>query len=116
MKHLTFANKNFLVGDAVADAIVEYAAALGERSSADTIDITAIGADGDEVAATLFLSTGVPLVAESSTAPFPEPNNTETEAYIEGRLALLSNPPQALPLDKSEEQLLDLDEWLRTQD
>jgi len=103
MKHLTFATKNFLVGDAVADAIVEYAAALGERNSADTIDIIAIGADGDQVTATLFLSTGVALVAETSTAPFPEPDNTETEAYIEGRLTLLSSPPQARPLDDDEQ-------------
>jgi hypothetical protein len=116
MKHITFADKNFLVGDSIADAILEYAAVLGETQTADTIDITAIGVDGDEVEATMFLSAGVPLVAETSTNSFPEPDNTETLAYIEGRLALHVNPKTVVPDHDLAEHKVDFDDWLKTQD
>jgi hypothetical protein len=117
MKHLTFADKNFLVGDNLADAIIEYATALGERHTADSIDINAIGADGDEVSATLFLSTGVPLVAETTTSTLPEPNNDETVAYIEARLALFISPALVEPghvFDSHDTTVFE--EWMDTQE
>lgn len=121
MKHLTFADKDFLVGDALADAVLEYAAVLGETRSADSIDIRAIGADGDEIEATFFLSAGVPLVAETTRSSLPEPDNAETVAYIEARLAQHVAPATAQPLDDDEEggragRSTDLDGWLDTQE
>jgi hypothetical protein len=116
MKHITFADKNFLVGDDIADAIVEYATVLGETQSADSIEITAIGADGDVVEATLFLSAGVPLVTETTTSTFPEPDNAETLAYIEGRLALHVNPMPVTPEDPLAAHEADFDQWLNTQE
>jgi hypothetical protein len=116
MKHLTFADKNFLVGDSIADAVLEYAAVLGETHSADSIDINAIGADGDEIQATLFLSAGVPLVAETTRNSLPEPDNTETLAYIEGRLALHVNPTVVGADDSLASHEVDFDDWLRSQE
>ncbi|KQR46142.1 hypothetical protein ASF82_00945 [Frigoribacterium sp. Leaf164] len=117
MKHITFADKDFLVGDAIADAVLEYAAMLGETGSADSIDLTAYGADGDVVSATLFLSAGVALVAESTNSPLPEPDNAETVAYIEGRLAQRIAPhdvqPSALPAQGAD---FDIDDWVSTQE
>ena len=46
MKHLTFADKNLLTGDAVADLIIEYAVLLARRGDADSITINAYGGDG----------------------------------------------------------------------
>ncbi|KQR64585.1 hypothetical protein [Frigoribacterium sp. Leaf172] len=92
MKHITFADKNFLVGDSTADAVMDYAAMLGQGRTADTIELNAIGADGDEVRATLFLSAGVPLISESTTSTLPEPDNTAAVMYIESRLALRVSP------------------------
>jgi hypothetical protein len=112
MKHITFAGKNFLVGDAIADAVLEYAAMLAETHEADSIDINAIGADGDAVQATLFLSEGVALVAETTTSSLPEPDNAETFAYIEGRLAIhVSGGPASFAVSDG----VDPDEWLKTQ-
>jgi hypothetical protein len=115
MKHITVADKNFLVGDAIADAILEYAAVLAETQAADTIDITAYGADGDEVQATLFLSAGVPLVAETSHNSLPEPDNTEMLAYIEGRLALHVDPTSMATEQVKVANIGDVEEWLKTQ-
>jgi hypothetical protein len=118
MKHITFADKNFLVGDSTADAVLEYAAMLGQARSADTIDLVAIGADGDEVRATMFLSAGVPLVSESTTSTLPEPDNRETMAYIESRLALHVSPRTARPdpvIDDVEQDFEQgFDDWLET--
>lgn len=116
MKHITFAGKNFLVGDRVADAILEYAAMLGETRSADSVDITAIDADGDVVTATLFLSPGVPLVAETTNNSLPEPDNDETTAYIEARLAQHVDPAPVQPANEVDPRRLDIDDWLDDQE
>jgi hypothetical protein len=116
MKHITFADKNFLVGDSTADAILEYACMLGETQTADTIEITAIGADGDEVRATMFLSTGVPLVSETTNSSLPEPDNDETIAYIESRLTRHVDPGtvQPEPVFTGHDQYVE--DWLSTQE
>lgn len=111
MKHITFADKSFLVGSSVADAVLEYAAMLGETHSADSIDLNAIGADGDDVHATLFLSAGVPLVAETTNTSLPEPDNTDTLAYIEQRLARHTNPGSVLPNGDATDYERDFDDW-----
>jgi hypothetical protein len=118
MKHITFADKNFLVGDSAADAVLEYTCMLGETHTADTIDINAIGADGDAVHATLFLSAGVPLVSETTNSLLPEPDNSETVAYIEGRLALHVHPKTVQPESVFAEHGFDMDfeHWLDTQE
>jgi hypothetical protein len=116
MKHITFADKNFLVGDSIADALLEYAAMLAETDTADSIDLNAIGADGDEVQATLFLSAGVPLVAETSHNSLPEPDNTEMLAYIEGRLALHVNPPVVTASELPPGDASEVEDWLKTQE
>jgi len=115
MKHITFADKNFLVGTDMADAVLEYAGMLGETHTTDTIDINAIGSDGDIVQATLFLSAGVPLVAETTTSTLPEPDNAETLAYIEGRLALHVTPRNVQPEASVPEQR-ELEDWLTSQE
>jgi hypothetical protein len=106
MKHVTFADKNFLMGDSAADAVLEYASMLGQARSADTIEINAIGADGDEVRATMFLSAGVPLVAETTTSTLYD------------RLRLHVDPRNVQPDPLFEEHQndgeRDLDDWYGT--
>jgi len=84
--------QNFRVGDNTADAVLEYAAMLGQGRTADTIDLNAIDADGDEVQATMFLSAGVRRVSEWTSSTLPEPDNTAALIYIQGRLALQVSP------------------------
>jgi hypothetical protein len=115
MKHITFADKNFLVGDSTADAVLEYAAMLGQGRTADTVDLNAIDADGDEVRATMFLSAGVPLVSESTTSTLPEPDNTAALMYLQGRLALRVSPAPFEPDPFFEEhELRDYDDGFGT--
>lgn len=97
MKHLTFADKSLLIDDATADALIEYAALLVQHDTADSVDVHAFGADGDEVEAKLLLSAGAPLMAETSQTSLPEPDNHNVLTYIRAAIGRLS--PTASPED-----------------
>jgi hypothetical protein len=99
MKHITYAEKSLLVGDRAADLALEYGAALATNGKADTINLHAFGADGDEVVATLLLDAGSNLMAETTHTSMEEPDNSEAEAYMQEHIALLSSPRTALPVD-----------------
>ena len=93
MKHLTYAEKSLLVGDDTADLLLEYAAALGTAGQADTVKVQAMSSDGDDVEATFLLGEGAPLMAETSTTKVPEPDNTDTDAYLRDKIQVLTHPP-----------------------
>jgi hypothetical protein len=87
MRHLTIAEKSFLIGDDVADALARYAAHLGQLRSADQVTIRAIGVDGAEVVVQLVLNSGTVLAGESTESTLPEPDNADIVGYIEAQLA-----------------------------
>jgi hypothetical protein len=99
MMHLTYAEKSLLVGDEVAELVIEYAAALARNGGADTVHIVAYGADSDKVVAVLLLGSGTPLMGESTHTDMPEPDNAEAIAYVRERLANITSPPAAQPVD-----------------
>jgi hypothetical protein len=102
MKHITYADKSLLVGDEAADIVLEYAAALTRASSGDQVELNAIGADGDEVVATLLLDPGISIMAETTTATFEEPDNADAIADMRAKMAALTKPKTAQPLEKSD--------------
>lgn len=99
MKHLTFAGKSLLIGDDVADLLLEYTALLAKKGDADTVDISAYGADGDAVQATLMLAEGAPLMAETTHTDLPEPDNDDTVMYLREQIMRRSSPPTVQPAD-----------------
>jgi len=92
MKHVTFADKNLLVGDDAAEVMLEYAAALSSAGDADTVQINAIGADGDAVVATFLLNTGSPIMAETTHSELPEPDNEDVVQYMRDQLDKRTGP------------------------
>jgi hypothetical protein len=101
MKHITFSDKSLLVDDEAADLLLEYAALLASRASADTVDLVGIEPNGNEVTATFLLDTGAPLMAESTNATMTPPENSEAIRYMRERIMLLSSPPAVRPEDES---------------
>jgi hypothetical protein len=99
MKHLTFAEKSLLMGDDVADLIIEYAAMLARAGDADTVEVAAYGADGDAVRAKLLLAEGAPLMAETTHTDLPAPDNSETLMYVREQILRRSSPPTVQPAD-----------------
>ena len=75
MRHVTIADKSLLVGDEAAELLVEYAKLIGHATSADSIELRAIGIDGGEVRATFLLNSGLSIVTETTTSVLPEPDN-----------------------------------------
>lgn len=96
MQHMLVADKSLLVGDAVAELVLQYAALLGRIGSADTVKLRAFGSDGDEVVAGLLLNAGTVLVIETSSTSLTDPDNAEAEAYLRERIAGYS-PDDATP-------------------
>jgi hypothetical protein len=92
MKHITYAEKSLLVGDAAADALLEYASALSSRGRGEQVTVRAISSDGDEVEATFLLGAGAPLMAETTHNSFPEPDNSATVDSIREELRRMEHP------------------------
>jgi len=82
MKHITFATKSLFVDDEAADTLLEYAALLAQSGDADTVELNAINADGNQVVATFLLDSGSPLMAETTTSSLEPPENGEAIAYM----------------------------------
>ncbi|MBG6237814.1 hypothetical protein IWX78_000769 [Mycetocola sp. CAN_C7] len=101
MKHVTFGEKSLLMGDTEADLLLHYAALLTSRSAADTVDINALGVDGNEVTATFLLGAASSLMAETANSPAALPENRDAVAYMQERIMLLSSPPSVRPQDES---------------
>ncbi|WP_291039127.1 hypothetical protein [Herbiconiux sp.] len=97
MKHITYSDKSLLVGDAAADAIVEYAALLARHGSADTVTLNAYGADGGDVEATFVLDTGTVLMAETTESSIPEPDNSRAVQEMQEKTRQLECPASVRP-------------------
>jgi hypothetical protein len=95
MKHVTYAEKSLLIGDEAATLLLEYAAALGTDNSADTVELNAIGAEGNDVAAIFLLGPGVLLMAETATTKVAEPDNEKMVTYMRERMERMASPPNA---------------------
>ncbi|KZE92816.1 hypothetical protein AVP42_02080 [Agromyces sp. NDB4Y10] len=97
MMHVTFADKGLLVGDRVADLLVEYCAVLARHGDADTVQLNAYGTDGQKIVAKFALSEGAALLAESTETDLPDPDNEEAERYLLARIDRRTSPPPARP-------------------
>ena len=99
MQHITTADKTFLVGTELAGLLMRYAALIAQLSGGDAVQINSIGADGDEVVATLLLNSGTVMASESVHSSAPEPENRAAEEYLRGRLASFADFPAAFPTE-----------------
>ena len=108
MKHLTYADKGLLVGDEIADLLLQYSARLASSGVADTIDVHAFSSDGDEVTATFLLGEGAPLMAETTRSGLPEPDNSEAVQQITERIGRLAPTAVESEMDPETTALNDL--------
>jgi hypothetical protein len=108
MKHVTIAEKSFLVGDDVADLLIRYAALLGKVNSADSVSVRSIGADGEVVEAMYLLNSGVVMMAEGTSSTLPEPDNRDAVTYMEDQIRRYES--FEMPQDEDEHEADDEDE------
>ena len=96
MKLLTYAEAGWLVGDDAAQAIVDYAVALGRTSSADSIEFCALGPQGQEEKVTFLIGPATMMTVESTDSALDEPENSSAISTIRERLARIQ-PPSPVP-------------------
>jgi len=94
-----YAEKSLMMGDEVADLMMEYAVLLARHGSADSVDVEAIGTDGDQVTATFLIGPATIMVAETARSSFPEPENGSAVTYLKEQIGLIRVPPLAHGLD-----------------
>jgi hypothetical protein len=97
MRHLTVESKDLLIGDEAAEVLAEYAALVANQGAGDRVDVHAISSDGDEVVATIVLSSGTTLLTETVHSSLPEPDNAEVIAYMRSKIQHTKSPPSVKP-------------------
>jgi hypothetical protein len=99
MKHLTYADQSFLIGDEAADTLIRFSALLAEKDHADAVSLQALGNDGDAIVVSLVLGSGTNLMAATTSSTLPEPDNKEALDYMNEKTRLLTSTPHAQPDD-----------------
>jgi hypothetical protein len=95
MKHVMFAEKSLLMGDEVADCLLEYARLLAENSRADSVTIRAISPDGNTIDAAFLLNAATVMMIESTNSTVEPPGNEEAVKYMQDRIDQILHPPTA---------------------
>jgi hypothetical protein len=108
MKHLTYADQSVLIGDEAADTLVRFAARLSDSNRADTVTMNAIDGNGTVIVASFVLGAGVNLMAQTTSSPLEEPDNTEAVDYMRARIGELASPTNAQPVDAPTPSQLDM--------
>jgi hypothetical protein len=97
MKHVTYANKSMFMDDDAADLLAEYAAVLGTNAQADTVEIHAVGIDGNEVDVTFVLNSSSDLVVETTNSEMVPPINDAAVAQMREAIRRLTAPAEIQP-------------------
>jgi hypothetical protein len=102
MKHVTYSEKSLLVDDDAAEALIEYARLLAQSGDSDTVTLSAIGADGNNVDATFLLTPSTILMVETANSSASPPPNPKTTQWLRDRIsrysAINSPGPEEDPL------------------
>lgn len=68
MMHVTYDGKSVLMHDDPATLLLEYAAELGSRHSADVVNVKAVNLDGNVLTIGYLLNDSSGLTAETTTS------------------------------------------------
>jgi hypothetical protein len=91
MQRIHYAGGELITGNAIADAVVEYAEALATRRTAASIEIPVRGDDGSTVHAQLLIGPASQLVTEELEGEFDEIVDEELVARLSAETAALSS-------------------------
>jgi hypothetical protein len=97
MQHLTIEGKDLLVGDALADALTEYAAVIARTGSGDRVKIKALSPIGESTEVTVIFTSASAIVAETVESELPEPENEDATKYLRERSRSIMDPPSVPP-------------------
>jgi len=87
VKKVIYSDSSQIVGDEVADVLLEFAAALARNQAAEPITFRALGPTGEEDAS--FLLGPASQIAVEEADGGDEPDNSAAIAFMRGRIAEL---------------------------
>jgi cytosine/adenosine deaminase-related metal-dependent hydrolase len=87
MKYVVYGENKVMTGDAIADAVIAYAAALGENGTTDIVAIPTCAADGQAIDVEVLLGPASQVMAEPAPDDELEPEDGTLIAEIERRTA-----------------------------
>lgn len=103
MKLIHYAGDELITGDAIADAVLDYAAALARNEGSVTLQIPVRFPDGRKSEATMLIGPASQLVALSSESDFEEIVDDELVASIRREITSMANArPQTVTPDNAE--------------
>lgn len=108
MQHLIVEGKDMLVGDALADALTEYAGIVARVGSGDRVKIKAYSPIGELAEVTVVFTSASAIVAETVLSDIPEPDNEQATEYLRRRSRAIMEPA----LDESDDE----QSWAREMD
>jgi hypothetical protein len=97
MKYLTYADRSVLIGDDAADLLIRYSAVLAETGHADSVALSVLNQDGDNIVASFVLGSGTNVMTASTSSTLPEPANEDGINYIKGKLDDLTSSHNIQP-------------------
>ncbi len=89
---ITYAGESFLTTDAVADGLLDFVAALGERHEAESVAIPAITKDGTSVFVRLVVGPASELISVPVDSTLAEPDTSDFVSELLKRTRALSSP------------------------
>ncbi|MFJ3491039.1 hypothetical protein [Leifsonia aquatica] len=105
MRKIIYGGTSIFTGDRIADAILDYGAALAGASQADVIDFPGRDASGELRELRLLLGPASQMVSEDVDIEWPEILSPETVAHLDDLTAFLTAVPDfALPTFGEEEE------------
>lgn len=97
MKHLYYGEAAFLIGDEVADVVVEYTVMMAQKDMADSVTLRVLDSDGNEESSTFVLGPATMLTVETTRSSLQEPDNSDAIRYMTERIAALRAPLKGMP-------------------
>jgi hypothetical protein len=98
MKHLYYGESGFLVGDEVADVLVDYTVMMAKKDTADSVTVVVLGPDGNTEESRFVIGPATMLTAETTRSELEEPDNSKVIEYMRARMEELSSPRLGMPL------------------
>lgn len=89
MRKLHYASGDLLLADQTCNAVMRYARALVDRGTADVITVPMVTAVGEESVAYLLVGPSSQLLSTPVEHALPDPDDHETIADLERRIAAL---------------------------
>jgi hypothetical protein len=102
MKRIFYGELGYLVGDRIAELLLEYGALLGEVDHTDIVSFRAYDAAGDLITASLSLGPATMISTESVELAQEDPPNGDTVQELQDRIDRIRGRHVGLPSDQLE--------------